>query len=304
MTTDTRKAYHVVDVFADRPLQGNPLAVVPDADDLDEATMWALAGEFNLSETTFLLSPSVPGADRRLRSFTPSGDEVFGMGHNALGAWWWLARFGGLAQADRYRQQIGDRVLEVRVDRTGDKVSVALDQAPPERIDAAADRVALADALGLSEDDIAPESEATCVVSTGSPHMLVELRTPEALAWAGPDAQALRRCLASARAQGCYLYVRTPGCPEAASARFFNPTVGILEDPATGSAAGPLGWLLTQRGLAPPGSEIVILQGLEMGRPSRLKVVADAATVQLRGSAALAASGKLRLNQSTKEARE
>lgn len=295
MTARNDQAYHVVDVFADRPLQGNPLAVVPDADGLDEATMRALAVEFNLSETTFLLSPCVPGADCWLRSFTPGGDEVFGTGHNALGAWWWLARCGGMTGSHRYRQQIGDRVLDVMIDRTGGALSIALDQAPPERGGAVVDRAALSDALGLSVGDIAPAGDAACVVSTGSPHMLVELRTRAALARARPDAQALRRCLADAGAEGCYLYARTPGTPEAARARFFNPTVGILEDPATGSAAGPLGWLLVKRGHAAPGVEMHILQGVEMGRPSRLGVVANADTVQLRGSAALVASGSLYL---------
>jgi trans-2,3-dihydro-3-hydroxyanthranilate isomerase len=81
-------AFHIVDVFADAPLTGNPLAVVPDADGLEEALMRRIAQEFNLSETTFLLKPSRPGASHRLRSFTPTGAEVTGVGHNALGAWW------------------------------------------------------------------------------------------------------------------------------------------------------------------------------------------------------------------------
>src|SRR5689334_16869068 len=84
-----RVRFHLVDVFADEPLAGNPLAVVPDADALDEAVMRRIAREFNQTETTFLLAPSLPDADWRLRCFTPGGVEVFGAGHNALGAWWW-----------------------------------------------------------------------------------------------------------------------------------------------------------------------------------------------------------------------
>src|SRR6202044_2882658 len=93
--TMARATFYFVDVFADRPLTGNPLSLVPDADDLPEPQMRAIAREFNQSETTFVLRPTVssgpgPTATWRLRSFTPIGAEVFGAGHNALGAWIWL----------------------------------------------------------------------------------------------------------------------------------------------------------------------------------------------------------------------
>src|SRR6266550_7141643 len=87
----TSVAFYFVDVFASRPLTGNPVSLVPDADGLDESQMQAIAREFNQSETAFLLRPTVAGATTRLRSFTPIGAEVFGAGHHALGAWLWLA---------------------------------------------------------------------------------------------------------------------------------------------------------------------------------------------------------------------
>ena len=102
-----------VDVFASRPLTGNPLSLIPDADGLAEPQMQAIAREFNQSETTFVLRPSVPGATWRLRSFTPIGAEVFGAGHNALGAWLWLAHAdqapggGHLDPGDRRRGAAG-----------------------------------------------------------------------------------------------------------------------------------------------------------------------------------------------------
>src|SRR5215469_1765886 len=95
----TEAAFFFVDVFAERPLTGNPLTLVPDADHLDEARMRAIAREFNQSETTFVVRPSLPGAHVRLRSFTPAGVEVGGAGHNALGAWLWLEAAGRLASA-------------------------------------------------------------------------------------------------------------------------------------------------------------------------------------------------------------
>src|SRR5579871_938102 len=108
-----RLPFYFVDVFATRPLTGNPLSLVPDADELDEDLMRAIAREFNQSETTFLLRPSLPGATVRLRSFTPAGVEVGGAGHNALGAWLWLESAGRVASAatDGLRQEITGQVL-------------------------------------------------------------------------------------------------------------------------------------------------------------------------------------------------
>ena len=93
--------FALVDVFTDVPLAGNPLAVVPYVPELDDAVLARLAREFNQSETTFLLPPALAGADWRLRSFTPAGVEVFGAGHNALGASWWLAVEGVLPLTER-----------------------------------------------------------------------------------------------------------------------------------------------------------------------------------------------------------
>jgi hypothetical protein len=113
----SRLPFYFVDVFATRPLTGNPLSLVPDADGLDEARMRAIAREFNQSETTFLLRPSLPGATVRLRSFTPGGVEVGGAGHNALGAWLWLESAGRVTPAAMdggLRQEITGQVLPVR----------------------------------------------------------------------------------------------------------------------------------------------------------------------------------------------
>lgn len=114
-----------VDVFAEAPLTGNPLALVPDAGGLSEREMRAIAQEFNQSETTFLVTPSAAGADYRLRSFTAAGVEVLGAGHNAMGAWIWLADTGALPHdRDEFAQQIGDDVLlEIAVD--GDRVDLS-----------------------------------------------------------------------------------------------------------------------------------------------------------------------------------
>src|SRR5882762_1379674 len=117
-TGDTQLAFYFVDVFSDKPLTGNPVALVPDAEHLEESKMQAIAREFNQSETTFLLPPTRTGADWQLRSFTPAGEEALGAGHNTLGAWWWLADSGKVAlepSGGRFTQEIGDSLLPVDV---------------------------------------------------------------------------------------------------------------------------------------------------------------------------------------------
>jgi trans-2,3-dihydro-3-hydroxyanthranilate isomerase len=110
--------FYFVDVFTETPLTGNPLAVVADCEFLDDATMKRIAREFNQSETTFVLPPTRAEATWRLRCFTPRGFEAFGAGHNALGAWWWIAHTGRVPLengSNRFHQELGDQLLSVEV---------------------------------------------------------------------------------------------------------------------------------------------------------------------------------------------
>ncbi|WP_375388134.1 PhzF family phenazine biosynthesis protein [uncultured Amnibacterium sp.] len=281
-----------IDVFADRPLTGNPLALVPDADALDARTMQAIAREFNQSETTFIVAPDLPKADHRLRSFTPAGVEVLGAGHNAMGAWIWLAQAGRLDPSrTAFMQQIGDELLEVELTRTDGGPAVSMTQSPPTFVRHVPPDASVAAALGLTADDL-DHVQGAEVVSTGVPHLLVAALSRAAVDRAVPDARALLDELAATGAEGCFLY--TVEGDEDAYARFFNPTVGIAEDPATGTAAGPLAALLLRASAARSGT-VVIEQGTALGRPSRLEVAVDGDLVQLRGSGVLAAQGILRL---------
>lgn len=295
--------FYFVDVFAATPLTGNPVAVVPDADGLTEAQLRAIAREFNQSETAFVLAPELPGATVRLRSFTPVGAEVFGAGHNALGCWLWLAlagrlpaaAIGSLAQAG-LAQQIGGDVLPVRVRREpGGSVVVSMDQSPPQFGNIAADRGALAAALGLAEDDLVAGDPAQ-VVATGAGHLLVSLRDRAAVDRAVPHPAELAAALAGVGGEGCYIYTRErpEGDDAAAYARFFNPTMGIAEDPATGTAAGPLAALLVRRAQIEPGPAF-IEQGHALGRPSRIQVRASGPSVTVSGSGLISAEGFLHL---------
>lgn len=283
-----------VDVFGEVPLTGNPLPLVPAADALGTAQMAAIARELNQSETTFLVRPSAAGADVRLRSFTPGGVEVLGAGHNAMGAWIWLATAGSLDPArSAFRQQIGDDVLPVSVERRqGAPALVTMTQSPPRFLGRADDRDALATALSLPVDDLAPA--AAEVVSTGAEHLVVQVRTRRAVDAAVPDAARLLSVLGAAGAEGCYVVSTEPGADGAhAYARFFNPTVGIAEDPATGTAAGPLAALLVRDGRAPADGVVQVLQGVVSGRPSTLRVRVAGEVVELSGSGVVVAEGTL-----------
>jgi trans-2,3-dihydro-3-hydroxyanthranilate isomerase len=280
--------FALVDVFADEPLSGNPLAVVAGGETLSDDVLARIAREFNQSETTFVM-PSPAGATRRLRSFTAGGAEVTGAGHNSLGAWWWLVA-GGRERAGRLSQELGADVLDVDVrDRDG-RIVVRLRQAPA-ALGAMGDMGAeLATALGLSADELVRQT--TPVVSTGTPHLLVEAADPAAVDRAGPDASVLATLLARAGAQGCYLFALTERGGPDAYARFFNPTVGLWEDPATGSAACPLAWTLANEG---GPRTVTVEQGHAMGRPSRIEVEVAGDEVTLVGSAVLVAAGRLEL---------
>ena len=282
-----------VDVFAQAPLTGNPLPLVPSADGLGTVQMAAVARELNQSETTFLVAPTDPAADVRLRSFTPGGVEVLGAGHNAMGAWIWLASTDALdpARTD-FTQQIGDDVLPVAVARPpGGLARVTMQQSAPRFLARAGDPVALATALALDPDDLAPDAQ---VVSTGAEHLMVEVRTRRAVDAAAPDTARLLAVLTAAGGEGCYLFSTEPGEDGArAYARFFNPTVGIVEDPATGTAAGPLAALLVRDGRAQADGVVEVLQGVACGRPSTLHVEVDGTRVSLSGSGVVVAEGTL-----------
>ena len=290
--------FYFVDVFTQEALTGNPLAVVADADGLDDETMRRLGREFNQSETTFVLAPTRSDADWRLRFFTPAGIEVYGAGHNALGAWWWLGASGRLrldAASTVFTQEIGDRVLPVEiVTSDGRLTSVGMVQAPPIFGAVEHDVSALAAALGIGRDDLSVDRCAPQVVSTGAPHLLVAVRDREVVARVCPDARALVARLRALDGQGCYVFCLDPVDPRAtAHARFFNPSVGISEDPATGSAAGPLGCHLVTRGFVDEGAAMIVEQGHFMQRPSRIEVVVRGDRVRVSGAAIVVAEGTL-----------
>lgn len=292
--------FGLIDVFADEPLRGNPLAVVDDAADLDEITLRRLSLEFNQAETTFILPPTSAAADHRLRSFTATGTEVFGAGHNALGAWWRLAetgRLGDLSTVQEFRQEIGDEILPVIVrSMNGKPVSIEMKQSPPLFGALVQPDESLAAALGVEARDISSGAIPTQVVSTGTAHLMVPLADRMAVDRADPNAPELRRHLLRAGAEGCYIFSLDPPAEGAiAYSRFFNPVAGIREDPATGTAAGPLVSHLVAQGVLEDGAAGVVQQGVAMGRESLLHVTVSGEDVRLSGSCFTSAEGFIRL---------
>lgn len=292
------RRFALVDVFASAPLQGNPLAVVDDGTGLDEPTMRRLAREFNQAETTFILPPTSAAAHHRLRSFTATGTEVFGAGHNALGAWWRLAatgQLGRLSGTDIFQQEIGEDLLAVVV-RSHDGLprSIEMKQSAPRFGARVLQGEALAAALGLTVADLSHGPVPPQLVSTGTAHLLVPLTDRAAVDRADPNAPELRRHLLRAGAEGCYVFSLDPTCPGAvAYARFFNPVAGIAEDAATGTAAGPLVAHLVAHAVIEDGTDVIVQQGVLMGRESLLHVMISGEEVRLSGSCFTSGEGTI-----------
>jgi trans-2,3-dihydro-3-hydroxyanthranilate isomerase len=258
-----------LDVFAERPLAGNGLAVVEGADDLSDETMLALAQETRLSETTFVQSTDKEGADYRNRIFTVEAEIPFA-GHPSLGTAVAVARWRGLDEAS-FVQETGAGLQPIEVRSDGGRWRAEMTQNEAE-FGTTLDPAAAMGAVGLASADAHPDLPPQ-VVSTGLPSVIVPVKDEGALGRAAPAFDDIDELLRGARPRAgetptFYLVWPEPE-QERARARMFSSAVPGTEDPATGSAAGPLGAYLAER----TGCErIVIRQGEEMGRPSVLEV--------------------------------
>jgi trans-2,3-dihydro-3-hydroxyanthranilate isomerase len=251
--------FDVVDVFADRPFAGNPLAVVHGAGGLTDHQLQAIAREFNLSETVFPLAPTQAGASYRARIFTPATELPFA-GHPSVGVAWVLAR-DGIIRTGHAIQECGAGLLPVRVDADGARIDGG-----PARIGARLDGGALAAAVGLTPDDLVAELSPG-MAGAGLDFAVLPVRAGAVARAVAPTASALPE-------PGMLAVVAFDEASRVGQVRVFAPGVNVAEDPATGSAAVALAVFLIDRGaLAAAGdSEFVLIQGVEIGRPSRLEV--------------------------------
>lgn len=280
--------YDVVDVFTDRPFAGNPLAVVHGAAELSTAAMQAVAAEFGLSETAFVLPPTVAAADYRLRIFTPRTELVFA-GHPSVGSAWVLAR-AGLIAAGSVVQECAAGLIGVQVDEAGAQVDGGVPVVGP-RLDGAA----LAAAVGLVPGELDPEFAAG-VAAAGAPFAFLPVFAP-AVARAVPDPVRMRAVVPDPLGLTVLAF---DGGARRAHVRMFRPGSRAGEDPATGSAAVALAVFLVDRGaLAGDGrSTFVVRQGAEVGRPSQLDVAVAAENgvatrTSVRGGVVAVARGEL-----------
>lgn len=292
------------DVFTDTRFEGNPLAVLPDARGLSPEQMQLIAREMAFSETTFVLPAEQAGTDVRMRIFTP-GVELPLAGHPTIGTTFALVREGVIG-AGTERCVFGLGVGPTPVDLTwqGDALAFAwMTQRPPEfgpTFEDPRDRDAIASAVGLSAGDLA-EGLPVEVASTGVPFVYLPLRSREAVDRAAPDLDLMRGLRDRHDLDHYYLFTTEPGTPAATTySRMFAPTLGILEDAATGGASGPLGGYLLRHGVVTPAEaeEILNIQGCAMGRPSRISIAASGTPqapgpVRVGGRSVLVATGTL-----------
>lgn len=300
-----RFAFHTLDVFTQSRFGGNPLAVVHGADTLSTAQMQAVAREFNLSETVFVLKPMNPAHSARVRIFTPAAEIPFA-GHPTVGTAVLLAELrvtslGGNHDAIvALEETVGTVRVGVRL--RADKPAFAEFDAPrlPEETGSVASIDDLAAAVGLIPSEIGFENHRPVSYSAGLPYIFIPVRSLSAIERARPVLGRWDRALGGRGA--AYLYCRETAHNTAQfHARMFDPGHGITEDPATGSAAAAFAAVI-QRFDAPPAGEhrYLIEQGFEMGRPSHihLSVVTDGrriGTVRIGGHALRVSEGHIEI---------
>jgi trans-2,3-dihydro-3-hydroxyanthranilate isomerase len=276
--------YVVADVFTDTPLQGNQVAVFTDAREIPEELLQPLAREMNYSETVFVL-PKEGEGHARIRIFTPTTEIPFA-GHPTLGTAFVLA---GPLQLNEIRLETGAGVVPVKLEREESRIVFGRMEQPVPTVEPYAEEEALLESLGVERSELPVE-----VYDNGLRHVYVALPSEEAVAALRPNFSALAD-LPAVLGINCFA-----GSGSRWKTRMFAPGNGVPEDPATGSAAGPLALHLARHGRIPFGDEIEISQGAEIGRPSKLFARVEGSAeriekVEVGGSAVTVARGEFRL---------
>jgi trans-2,3-dihydro-3-hydroxyanthranilate isomerase len=269
----TRHEYTLVDVFTDRKFGGNQLAVFTDGRGIDGETMQAVAKELAIAETTFIL-PKEKDGDHKVRIFTP-GKELPFAGHPTVGTTWVLS--GG--KDGSLKLELGVGTISVTVTSGFVEMEQPLPKFGPE-LDVYAKVV---EAIGDVLNDASPAPFQ--VVSCGNSFLFTPVDGLDGMRDISVNTSALQSLLDEVGAMGLYAWTthETARPDSTVHGRMFAPSVGIAEDPATGSAAGPLGSYLVRYGLAQPGQVIVSEQGFEMGRPSFLRTRIDGTREKITG---------------------
>jgi trans-2,3-dihydro-3-hydroxyanthranilate isomerase len=294
-----QRRYTTLDVFTSKRFAGNPLAVVRDGEALDTEAMQAIAREFNLPETVFLLPPADPAHKARLRIFTPGGELPFA-GHPTVGTAVLLGLEGDAAQDMVLAEKIGP--VRCVVERLGRDRGHAWFDVPrlPERVGDAGEASAVAAALGLTLDDLGHEHFEPGRWSAGVEFSMIPLRGRDAVARSRCDLTRWEEAFGATGVRAAYIYCSEgvePG--HAFHVRMFAPHLGVPEDPATGSAAAAFAGVLARHARLRDGEHaFAIEQGYEMGRPSvihlRLTISGGALTAaSIGGEAIVIANGTI-----------
>ncbi|MBS0171352.1 MAG: PhzF family phenazine biosynthesis protein [Nitrospira sp.] len=281
MPGQKRLQFYQADVFTDEPFGGNPVAVFPDADGLTDEELQRIAREMNLSETVFVFPPTDQAAVVKMRIFTPTQEIPFA-GHPVIGTFFVLGSLGRLALREpstRLLQECNLGLFPVDI-HTHDGVveRVVMAQPSPEFLDVIEEPEALfaiARALGINKSAITETRFPVQVVSTGLPVIIVPVRTLTAVRSIVPDVAAIAELSQQYGANGMMVFsTMTVEQSSTVHTRMFAPLIGIVEDPATGSASGALGAYLVQHGVVDirPETEIIAEQGYEIDRPSRILI--------------------------------
>ena len=299
--------FYQADVFTGQPFGGNPVAVFPEAQGLTDHQLQQIAREMNLSETVFVLPPTDQAAVVRLRIFTPTQEIPFA-GHPVLGTFFILAELGIISVKEsitRVMQECNIGLFPVELYAEDGRVEqVVMTQPKPEflgSVEEMEDLYKVASALGLLKHVIADMKWPIEVVSTGLPVMIVPVRTLTAVRLIRPDASAIMDVCRRFGANGIMVFTTVTVEPSSTvHTRMFAPSIGILEDPATGSASGALGAYMVQNGVVDvaPTNEIIIEQGYEIERPSQILVRIESdddviQTVKVGGQCVMVVEGTL-----------
>lgn len=259
--------YDHVDVFTDKPLGGNQLAVFYAPGKLASNQMLAIAREINFSETTFIVSTKTEGAYARVRIFTPAVEIPFA-GHPVLGSAFVIAK-RSKKKLEQISLELGVGAIMVDIEHRGKKIhSLTMHQPLPVFGSALQNREQAARALGVTADDVLGGG----VVSNGLDFLIVEATTLQAVQRARCNGEDAIKVIKRHNVHAIYIFARLQGKGPNVHARLFTPTSSVIEDPATGSAAGALGGYLARILKFPMKLHLQIEQGIEMQRPSLIAV--------------------------------
>ena len=290
--------YHI-DAFTNVSFGGNPAGVIPDANRLTEVEMQKIAGEVNLPESAFLLAPTHPEADYKVRYFTPT-EEIDFCGHATVALSWLLAtKFGRLEKADQIVLETNVGLIPVKWLKEGNRLArVSMTQVPPKTKEIEVDFDRLARLVGIKAED-RDDRYPVKLGSTGNWHLFIPVKSRDAIDGAAPDYKELASFNREYNITTTHLFTTDTNGEFDLYTRDFAPAIGISEDPVTGAANGALAGYLYLEGFLSKEvpTELKVGQGHAIGRPGTLYITVnpkqDSASIEVAGSAVITIEGRL-----------